>query len=250
MQVNLVQKGILGACEAVVFNDQFPALYEWLHFHSQLGVDGFQIYFTNQTVQWDAPAQSDGSKFKPFNYPGVSWVHFDHLALEERFWYSQITLYNDCVYRLRHTYKYLMVIDYDEFLIIRDTRFNGEGGLKAMLRHLFPPNHAAVGIYRYAYRGDCGDGAASADQTYHEKFTHRLKETESQSVLSSKRFADKLIVRPDRVDNFYTHYLISAQQGFTAQTMNAQPSMVFLKHLRRYDQDCSELTNELPFDQD
>ena len=248
-----MRKGVIGACEAVVFNDQFSVLYEWLHFHSKLGVDGFHIYYTNRTVSWypSSTAQGSADKFQPFAYPGVSWISFDHLEMGDRFWYSQITLYNDCVYRLRHTYKYVMVIDYDEYLIVRDSRFTGDGGLKALLHHIFPPNHVAVGIYRYAYREDCGGLEKSAPgHVYHEKYTHRLKETESQSVLSSKRFADKLIVRPDKVDNFYTHFLISTEDQYTTQAMNAQPSIVFLKHLRKYDQECSELTEELPFDQD
>ena len=68
--------------------------------------------------------------------------------------------------------------DVDEFLILKDSRFSGEGGLQRWLHHVFPPSHAAIGVYRYAYRDDCGGKDAQAmTRPYVERFTHRLKDT-------------------------------------------------------------------------
>lgn len=243
----------MGACNAVIHSNRFDQTYEWLLHHTKMGVEGFRIYYTNQTVQWDgSPAlvKSSADTFNPLNFPLVSWVQFDHLSLEDRFYFSQQTLYNECVYRLRHQYEYLLMFDIDEFLIIRDSRYLREGGLKSLLHHTFPPNIAAIGIYRYAYRDDCqGDDSIRAE-AYHERFTHRLKDTESQSVLASKRYADKLIIKPEYVDVFYMHFVASVRSGYIADTINTQPTVVFLKHLRKYGESCSDLTQELPFDQD
>ena len=243
----------MGACNGVINSNRFDLTYEWLHFYTKLGVEGFTIYFTTQAVQWDErkPATVvDTDVLSPFSFPLVSWMHFQHLSLDDRFLFSQTTIYNDCVYRLRHEYEYLLMFDIDEFLVLRDSRYTRKGGLKSLLRNAFPPQYAAIGIYRYAYRDDCGIEAPVQADEYHERFTHRLRETESQIVLRSKRFADKLIIKPDRVDIFYMHFLGSARPGFVSDTMNTQPSILFLKHLRGYDEDCQELTEELPFDQD
>ena len=138
----------------------------------------------------------------------------------------------------------------DEFLILRDPRYTKQGGLKSLLLHTFPPNYASIGIYRYAYRDDCrADGPVQTNE-YHERFTHRLKETESQSVLQSKRYADKLIIKPKYVDIFYMHFIASTRPGYIPTTINTQPSIAFLKHIRKYGEDCGDLTEELPFDQD
>lgn len=259
VQVSLQQQGTIGACNGVVNSDHFEQLYEWLHHYTVLGVEGFHIYFTNQTVMWagGSGVGSRGSRFgqptedppRPFSYPRTTWIHFEHLPLDERWLFSQITIYNDCVYRFRHAYTYLAMLDMDEFLVIRDQRFERTGGLKALLHHMFPPQHAALGIYRYAYREDCREGEPRSDK-YIDRFTHRLKDTESHTVLHTKRVADKLFVRPDRVDVFYVHHLASARDSYITQAANVQPSMAYLMHIRSYGHDCSELTDEAPFDGD
>ena len=253
MQIGLQQKGTVGACNGVINSDRFDLTYEWLHYYTKLGVEGFTIYITRKEVQWnDKPiiAVADPDTMTPFSFPGVSWMQFQHLTIEDRFLFSQTTIYNDCVYRLRHEYKYLLMFDIDEYLVLRDSRYTKEGGLKSFLHYSFPPHHAALGVYRYAYRDDCGKEEPVKTDVFHERFTHRLKDPESKTVLRSNRFADKLIIKPDRVDIFYMHFLGSARSPYLINTMNTQPSIVFLKHLRRYDENCEELTEELPFDQE
>lgn len=148
------------------------------------------------------------------------------------------------------------MFDHDEFLIIKEDRFSGMGPLKSnplinALRHLFPPKHAALGIFRYAYRNDCQKEAIHLEpgQSFHEAYTHRLTQSESVSVLNSGHYGDKLIIKPLMVDIFYMHFLASARPGFVAQSVNAQASSLYLKHLRTYGHDCSELVAEDPYDQ-
>lgn len=40
LQVSLESKGTIGACNGVINSDRFEQLYEWLHFHTKLGVEG------------------------------------------------------------------------------------------------------------------------------------------------------------------------------------------------------------------
>jgi len=234
---------------AVIYTEKMQQMYEWFNHNTLLGVEGFDVYWTNSSVTPESD-ESKTSPPSPFSYPGVRWVKFQHLPLEERYLYSQTTVYNECVYRNRHTYEYLMMFDTDEFLVLKDRRYADERGLERWLRHTFSPLQAAIGVYRYAYRDDCQEGDAQAvGSTYLEKFTHRIEEPESKTVLNSKRFADKLIIKPLRCHRFYMHFLQSTREGFELQTMNTQPSLVFLKHLRSYGQDCNQLVTEDPYDQ-
>lgn len=69
-------------------------------------------------------------------------------------------------------------------------------------------------------------------------------------MLRTKRFADKLIIKPQGVDAFYMHMLRSARHGWEAATANVPPTVAFVKHLRDHGEQCSELTTELPADTD
>jgi len=247
-QVDLYRRGTLGACVAVIHSDKMQQTYEWLKHHTMLGVEGFDIYWTNSSVKPESDSVDDPAS--SFSYPGVRWVQYKHLPLEERFYYSQQTVYNECVYYNRHKYEYLMMFDVDEFVILKDRRYQGERAMQAWLRHTFPAHQTALGLYRYAYRDDCREeGEPTEHARYLDRFTHRMEEPESQSVLQSKRFADKLIVKPLGVSLFYMHFLQASRDGWEAETLNTQPSLAFLKHIRSHGHDCEELVTEDPFDQ-
>jgi len=110
-QVDLYRRGTLGACVAVIYTDRLQQTYEWLNHYTQLGVEGYDIYWTNSSVTPEKDHKIDPPA--PFSYPGVHWVQFRHLPLEERYLYSQTTVYNDCVYYNRHKYEFLMMFDTD-----------------------------------------------------------------------------------------------------------------------------------------
>ena len=223
-------------------------MYEWFNHYTLLGVEGFDIYWTNSSISPEKDQKE--SVPSPFPYPGVRWVQFRHLTLEDRYLYSQTTMLNDCVYYNRHKYEAIMVFDVDEFLILKDQRYTDEGGLQRWLHHVFPPSNAAIGVYRYAYRDDCGENNEQAmSRPYLERFTHRLEESESQGVLHSKHYADKLIIKPLRTRLFYMHFLTGTRNNYEQQTFNVQPTLVFLKHLRSYGEACEKLLTEDPFDQ-
>ena len=245
--MGLKQLGTIGACNGVVYSKRFEMLYEWLQHYTRLGVDGFNVYYTQKQVEW-AAAERTPSQPVVSNYPNVAWFEFDHLSLGDRWLYSQQTVYNECVYRLRHTYKYLLMFDMDEFLVIRDSRFSGSDGLKRLLDHVFPRKRAAVGIFRYAYRSDCHPEGSAKSEVYHERFTHRLKQHEGHRTWPMDgTHADKLIIKPEGIDRAYVHFTDSVRPGWERETVNTQPSMVMLKHVGK-DIDCTDLVEELPGD--
>jgi hypothetical protein len=108
----------------------------------------------------------------------------------------------------------------------------------------------ALGLYRYAYRDDCEkEDESESKRSYLERFTHRLEAPESKTVLQSQRFGDKLIVKPLGVSVFYMHFLPQGRDGWRFETLNTQPTLAFLKHIRSNGHDCKDLVTEDPFDQ-
>jgi hypothetical protein len=141
-----------------------------------------------------------------------------------------------------------MMFDIDEFLILKDIRFTGEGRLERWLEHTFYPNQAAVGLHRYAYRNDCQKkGKKALPGKFLNQFTHRLRVSESERIWKHT-FGDKLIIKPLRCYIFWVHHLYGTRDGYDEHTIDTQPSIVFLKHLRSHGQNCSELVSEDPYE--
>ena len=88
--MDLQRRGTLGACVAVLYTDAMQQTFEWLKHYSRLGVEGFDIYWTNSSV---TPANDNKTSVPtPFPYPGVRWMQFKHLPLEKRWLYNQQTM--------------------------------------------------------------------------------------------------------------------------------------------------------------
>ena len=189
----------------------------------------------------------------------ATWYQYERFKDEERWYVGQVTLQNDCVYRHRHTYKYLAFFDIDEFLIINELpiqpgQIYSEIQLATFLHKLFPPHFASVGIFRWAYtdcrsdkdKGELEEGPVKTLNL--EYFTHREKDAEPNEVAPDT--ADKLIIRPNLVRLFYLHILQEAVPNAKADMMNTPPSVAYIKHLRRYtsSHECQDLTTDFPPD--
>ena len=87
-----------------------------------------------------------------------------------------------------------------------------------------------MGIFRYAYRDDCNqaDDEAMSTPTL-ERYIHRLEDPESKTVLKDEHVADKLIIRPLRVERFYMHFLQTTRNGFDDMTINTNRSFIFFE---------------------
>lgn len=229
-------------------------LYAWLNHYTSMGVEGFYLYWTTSYINWDGAASIPlPESFRPFRHPQVTWYQYHQFPDDERYYYGQQTVYNECVFRNRHSYEYLLMFDHDEFLILKDSKFGMLGRpstLLNVLHHLFPPKHAALGIFRYAYRKDCQSEPVrlTPEQAFHEQYTHRVVEPESRTTFPFHHDGDKLIIRPKMVDIFYMHFIETVRSGFVRETVNALPSSIHIKHLRSYEHNCSELVTDEPYD--
>ena len=90
MQVSMDRKGTLGACAGVIYTDGSELMYQWFNHHTLLGVEGFDVYWTNSSISPEKDQKE--SVPSPFPYPGVRWVQFRHLTLQDRHLYSQTTM--------------------------------------------------------------------------------------------------------------------------------------------------------------
>ena len=263
LQVDLVAHATVGACVAPIFSDESELAYEWLKHYTALGFQGFHMYWTDTQLRWsDSDPIVKTSQFQPFLYPMTTWYQHETFKDEDRWYASQHTLQSDCVYRHRHTYKYLAFFDLDEFLIVNELlvqpgQIHSEMQLATFLQKIFPPQSASVGLYRWPYQ-DCRSDKEKTKVTlieegqnkknYVDHFTHREQGAEPNEFVPNT--ADKLIVRPELVKLFYLHVLQEAVSNATADMVNTPPSIAYIKHLRQYasSHGCKDLTTEPPPD--
>lgn len=254
VQIPLTKEASIGACVSPIFTPEFDVLYAWLNHYTKLGVEAFHVYWTNNFVNWTHPFDDtpDGvHQFHPFHHPVVKWYQYDELHRLETLYHDQRTLMNECIFRNRHAYDFLVMFDFDEFLVIKEHKFPGVQGhvtLLKILNHMLPPDTAALGLYRYAYRRDCEGnvGHSEGSKFELEEYNHRTKTAESMIAFDSAwgNRHDKLIVRPKLIENFGIHNT-DAISGVMAETA-VLPSSMFLKHLRHRGQDCAELVTDDP----
>ena len=97
------------AIAAIVFNEMHYLL-EWIGFHLVMGVDGFLIYDNESTDGTSAMLKALSSSY-PIEVK--SWPRLSYRS-------AQIDAYNDALSRAKNEYKFLALIDADEFLFCRD----------------------------------------------------------------------------------------------------------------------------------
>lgn len=232
-----------------IFTDSFDLAYKWLNHYTALGVEGYTLYWTASKMSWSRDEHPNlTSAFKPFPYPSATWFEHQHFSTDDRYYYGQTTTYNDCVYRNRHRYTFLLMLDLDEFLVIRDESFiKGHRPLSRLLQKIFPADQAGMAVYRWAYRKDCRTEQEQAEvSSFLNRFTHRQADSESLLMLRTRSFGDKLIVRPNLVHIFYIHWLQAEKPQAMKKRLNVDPELAYVKHLRDHGEDCSELVTDDP----
>ena len=110
----------VGICLGPLFGF-VPQFFDWLEHHAHAGVAGVHAYVVRDMLLEGDRAAADHAGHTPdtqlmlLNHRLLSWhVYRDHADLG--WYYGQLLVYNDCIYRSRRAYDYVLVIDQDEFL--------------------------------------------------------------------------------------------------------------------------------------
>ncbi|GJP67412.1 hypothetical protein CLOP_g24232 [Closterium sp. NIES-67] len=88
-------------------------IHQWMDLHIRMGVDHYAMY--------DVGGVDDQlrSAVKPFLDGGIVEItDFREVVNYESWYYGQVMIVNDCVYRFRSLSKWIMYLDYDEFMFI------------------------------------------------------------------------------------------------------------------------------------
>lgn len=99
----------------------FIAYADWVQYYADLGVEGIHMYAV--VADFILSPNGGGYMHVPGNYKALSienhrllrWKIF-HPSPWSLHYYGQWLIYNDCAFRWRHYYEYLLFVDRDEFL--------------------------------------------------------------------------------------------------------------------------------------
>ena len=131
---------------------------------------------------------------------------------------GQSTCYSECVARQRYRHDYLMFIDVDELLHIRDQ--GPEQPLEAFLDAQMPKQASVMSILRFMYPKRCCQHTAAGAIDY----TTCTKRDELDHHVG------KSIVRPALVKGMSTHQATAVQAG--TQWFQPPPEQILLKHVK------------------
>ena len=214
-----------GICVAATFGRLQPEIFvEWVEFYRMMGVTEIHMY--NASV-----SSSNDQMFQYYVRHGVLVFHNVTIPVDDVTFegVSLVTIayFNDCMLRNMYRYKYLIVIDVDEFLVPRTTsNFTG----------LFAAIDAKEGLkeqwYSYTFRN-----------TYF--FAHFPEDTSQPSYLRTLRFrhriepspflyAGKSAVDPRRCLSVFNHYCyIRFPNTPSRWTIDVDPELARSHHYRK-----------------
>ncbi len=214
-----------GICVAATYGRLQPDIFvEWVEFYRMMGVTEIHMY--NASV-----SSSNDQMFQYYVRHGVLVFHNVTIPVDDVTFegVSLVTIayFNDCMLRNMYRYKYLIVVDVDEFLVPRTT---------SNFTSLFPAIDAKEGLkeqwYSYTFRN-----------TYY--FDHFPQDTSQPSYLRTLRFrhrikyspflyAGKSAVDPRRCLSLFNHHCwIRFPNTPSRWTIDVDPELARSHHYRK-----------------
>ena len=229
-EVETSRTGMLAACVGVAYSHQDS--HEWLMYHSKLGVEWFHQYYVGG-IHTDSkePVQP----FSEHHISSMSWQEIYPLGPDLRYLFSQITMYNECLYRLRHRFKYLVVIDTDEFIhLALPPHKIQQPALHAFLDDHMPEHVAAMLLLIWAYPKQCQPPSSSdsivAQSTLREATAQMPGMYDYVSWINGR---NKMIIRSQGVLELCVHRICTVADGWDKQVLVPQ-ELAFIKHFRKW----------------
>ena len=98
-----------------------PLRADWVQYHADMGVDAIHMYAV--LADFILSPHGGGYMHSPGNYKALSIEHHRvlhwkvfHPSPWSMHYYGQWLIHNDCVFRWRHTFEFIIFLDRDEFL--------------------------------------------------------------------------------------------------------------------------------------
>ncbi len=212
------KQGRLAVCLGVVYSQQ-PFLRDWLHHHSELGVDYFEVYKARNHDLRSNPVSGGISIHEPFEEIWHTKAFYRDVPPGKNRWqFGQSTIHSVCIHRLRYMYDYIALIDGDEYIYLNNSR-----SLVDFLDESLPTTVASARFYNWVFPACLQKFAC--DKSVQQQFTMAAAAPELDV------WAGKSVVRPLGVASFYVHRLLEATAGFELEQL-ISPDQAVVKHFR------------------
>lgn len=238
--------GDLVMCFATLFSHT-PELHRWLDHYRVLGVDLFRLYYVilgmNSTFGGYNSVKY-GGPITTFDGADIIW----HAAASSHHMniFSKNLYLTDCLLRYRYSFRYLICVDTDEFLVL-NASLPGYPKLARILDNGLPETVAYVRICRWHYSRYCSRNktlnAADLAMDYASSgfFSHWKRDQ-----IPACGFV-KSVIRPAYVDVMWHHWPMLRDQAVHHDVITWPANKGFIQHwssrVRENDQFAGNLTD-------
>lgn len=232
----------------VIIKNEAPYIREWIKYHKLLGIENFYIFNNDSTDALD-------NVLHPFLAEGN--VHLYNLSGKVR----QLDAYNIGLKLARKSGNYLLVLDADEFLFLRDKSDN----ITEIVNHFFKDNKLAGGIvfnwciYGSSHFEKRQSGLVTQIYTYRSNFDFEnnknvksLVDPEKTAAFTNPHFAEyygnyqafnlqgKAVEGPysKPVDNprvRINHYFTKSKEEFLAKRSRGMADSVGIRNMQDFE---------------
>ena len=216
----------LGACVGPLFSHRVT-LQPWLQYHKAMGVGHVTIYqakLAHHEGLRDAfgiYAVEPTAKLKEAEFQHtalVDWRVFSPPAM--RYFAGQSTVYNDCLFRNRWTYDFLLIVDTDEVVKIRSPGFQND--LPGFLHVSVPLLASTYMLPRVLYPRKCCQLQLGIDRGYFDSCQH---------FTEPDHWNGKMVVRPSLAEAITTHEMLQHISP-SIRYKFADVNRIVLKHVK------------------
>ncbi|KAK9850785.1 hypothetical protein WJX84_010348 [Apatococcus fuscideae] len=228
-QVPTEKKGQLGVCLGVLYGQQ-DIIHEWLDYHSAMGVSHFRIYYAPNHF-----GDAAGPAIKKFERADAAWQQVLPLDSRHRRLYSQATMLNECLYRLKYAFEYILMSDIDEFIWLNPNKTQHAASLPMFIDSILPERTTAAVFLTWAYPTNCQPPSPKGTSAYQR---HVVRESIPlypglNTYVNWMNGRNKMILRPRGMLEGCIHNICLEADGWDKQ-IQVGPEVGFLKHFRQY----------------
>ena len=146
------EKFTITICCAPVYGTP-PLLTEWLHYQKTIGIDHVHLIVEDSFTKKGAGIENKELQHAIKEGFVTIDVWKQWLKKSQVFYHSQVLAHEDCIYRYRGTYDYIMLLDVDEFFT---PRVINENRIQYYVRRCCGNSCGSCHFHEYMYYPDCG----------------------------------------------------------------------------------------------
>lgn len=230
------QTARLGACLGPLFSAS-PTMHDWMYYHRDMQISEFHIYvphgrfidaanYSREAGSHPAKGLRSSARATTFYSSTVTWHHYRPRPLS--YYFGQMITYNECIFRNRHRYEYLVLMDSDEFLVL------AEGTLLQLLDRELTATVAGVVFPISWHTVSCPKRNGLQVYKGYDPFASKTPDMTYFNNKDPKEWygGAKSIVRPGNVITQHVHMPLTGTVSVTELEKRIPPVLAAMKHVR------------------